>query len=93
MANNDVVGKILLTQDQIWQKAKEMGAQISADYEGEELILIGTLKEPSCGWLISMKTCVSIPRLIFISASSLRSGQTGVALRKSFFVLIPASFF
>ena len=25
MANNDVVGKILLTQDQIWQKAKEMG--------------------------------------------------------------------
>ncbi len=33
-----------MTQDQIWQKAKEMGAQISADYEGEELILIGTLK-------------------------------------------------
>ena len=76
MANNDVVGKILLTQDQIWQKAKEMGAQISADYEGEELILIGTLKGAIMWMADIMKNLCLDTQIDFISASSYGSGTT-----------------
>lgn len=44
MASHEVVGKVLLTQEQIWQRAQELGAEISRDYAGEEVVLIGTLK-------------------------------------------------
>ena len=44
MTNQEAVGTVLLTQEQIWQRTKELGKEISRDYAGEEVILIGTLK-------------------------------------------------
>jgi hypoxanthine phosphoribosyltransferase len=35
---------ILFTKEQIAQRTKEIGAQISADYEGQSIVLIGVLK-------------------------------------------------
>lgn len=43
MAGN-VVGKIMITQDQITKRAEEIGARITRDYEGEEVYLIGILR-------------------------------------------------
>ncbi len=36
--------KILFTEEQIVQRCKELGAQISKDYEGKDLLVIGLLK-------------------------------------------------
>lgn len=76
MANNDVIGKVLLTQEEIWQKAREMGAQISKDYEGEELILIGTLKGAVMWMADIMKNITLDTQIDFIAASSYGSGTT-----------------
>lgn len=40
----DDIKEILISENQIQQKAKELGRQISKDYEGKELLLIGVLK-------------------------------------------------
>lgn len=36
--------KVLLTQEQIWERLDELAAQIWADYEGKDLLLVGVLK-------------------------------------------------
>jgi hypoxanthine phosphoribosyltransferase len=38
------IGKILVQQDELAHRVKELGAQISRDYAGRDLILIGVLK-------------------------------------------------
>ena len=47
MDHSDVAGdfaNILLTEEQIAAKLKEMAAQIDQDYEGKDLLLVGVLK-------------------------------------------------
>ncbi|QHS50664.1 hypoxanthine phosphoribosyltransferase [Edaphobacter sp. 12200R-103] len=36
--------EVLITQDQIQKRVREIGAQISAEYEGQSIVLIGVLK-------------------------------------------------
>jgi hypoxanthine phosphoribosyltransferase len=38
------IGKVLVTQDEIRAKVQELGKQISKDYEGEKVLLVGVLK-------------------------------------------------
>jgi hypoxanthine phosphoribosyltransferase len=38
------ITKILVSKDQLLQRVRELGAEISRDYEGRELVLIGILK-------------------------------------------------
>lgn len=38
------VGKILVQQDELAHRVRELGREISADYSGEDLLLIGVLK-------------------------------------------------
>ncbi len=38
------IGPIILTEEQIQQRVKELGAQISQDYAGKDLVIIGILK-------------------------------------------------
>ncbi len=38
------LAKVLLTQEQIQGRVKELGQQISRDYAGEEVVLVGILK-------------------------------------------------
>ncbi len=74
MASHEVVGKILLTQEQIWQRAKEMGEEISGDFAGEEVVLIGTLKGAVMFMADIMKNISLDTQIDFISASSYGSG-------------------
>ena len=38
------VGGILLTEDEIKEKVKELGRRISADYDGDNILVVGVLK-------------------------------------------------
>ena len=38
------VGKILVQQDELAHRVRELGREISADYRGEEIFLVGVLK-------------------------------------------------
>ncbi|NOU80671.1 hypoxanthine phosphoribosyltransferase [Paenibacillus sp. LMG 31459] len=38
------ITKVLVSKDQLQQRVQELGAEISRDYEGKELVLIGILK-------------------------------------------------
>ena len=51
---NTTIGKVLFTEEQIRQRAAELGRQISTDYAGEEVYLVGTLK----GCLLYTSRCV-----------------------------------
>lgn len=74
MEKDAIKGKILLTQEEIWAKAKEMGKQISEDYAGETLVLIGTLKG-AVMWMADMMKNITLDTEIdFVSASSYGSG-------------------
>lgn len=70
MEQSEVKGTVLLTQEQIWNRAKEIGAQISEDFAGEELILVGTLKGAVVWMADMMKTITLDTQIDFISASS-----------------------
>ena len=74
MASHEVVGKVLLTQEQIWQRAQELGAEISRDYAGEEVVLIGTLKGAVMFMADIMKSITLDTQIDFIAASSYGSG-------------------
>lgn len=75
MANKDVIGKILFTQEQLWQRAQELGQEISEDYEGKELILIGTLKG-AVPWMADLMKNITLDTQIdFVSASSYGSSK------------------
>jgi hypoxanthine phosphoribosyltransferase len=41
---DDAVGEILVQPDELARRVRELGAQLSADYEGRDLLLIGVLK-------------------------------------------------
>jgi hypoxanthine phosphoribosyltransferase len=44
MSENYQVGTTLITEEEILKRAKEIGQQITQDYEGEEVLFIGILK-------------------------------------------------
>ncbi len=74
MAEQETKGKILLTQEQIWQRARELGEQITADYQGEPLVLVGTLRGAVL-WMADIMKNINLDLEIdFVSASSYGSG-------------------
>lgn len=44
MNNNCTVGTVMITQEQIYKRAEEIGAQISQDFAGESVLVVGILK-------------------------------------------------
>lgn len=74
MAVKEIKGKILFTQEDIWKRAKELGEQITCDYAGKELILIGTLRG-AVPWMADIMKHIDLDLEIdFVSASSHGSG-------------------
>jgi hypoxanthine phosphoribosyltransferase len=73
---NEVVGKVLYTQKDISQRAKEIGKQITEDFKGEEVILLGTLKGAIL-WMGDIMKNVNLDvKIDFVSASSYGSSRT-----------------
>ena len=76
------IGKILYTQDQIRERAKELGAQITKDYEGKQLVVLGMLKG-AIPWMAELIKYIDLDvRIDFIAASSYGSGTTTTGVVK-----------
>lgn len=66
----DVVGEIMITQEQIDQRAREIGTQIAKDYEGEEIVLVGILRGAVL-WMGDIMKNVDLDMIIdFMAVSS-----------------------
>lgn len=74
--NSNIVGKVLFTKEQIEARAAEIGAQISKDYEGEPVYLVGTLRGAVVWMADIMKNITNDTEIDFIMASSYGSGTT-----------------
>lgn len=68
--SNSTIGTVLITEEQIREKAKEIGSQITKDYEGEEIIMIGILRG-AVPWMAEVMKCVDLDMIIdFMAVSS-----------------------
>lgn len=73
------IQRVLLTQDQIAEKVKQMGKQISKDYAGKNLILVGILKG-SLVFMADLMRAITIPVTIdfmMVSSYGTNSKSTG----------------
>ncbi len=67
------IAEILLTEDQIARRVRELGQQISDDYRGKDLILVGVLKGAFV-FLADLVRNASIPLAVdFVSISSYKA--------------------
>lgn len=76
---NDIA-QVLLTEEQIAARVKELGEQISADYEGKELVLVGILKGATI-FLADLVRNITIPvdyDFVAISSYGTETRSSGV---------------
>ena len=79
---NNTIGKVLFTEEQIRQRAAELGKQISEDYAGEEIYLVGTLKGAVMWMGDLMKHITNDTQIDFVVAPSYGSGTTSSGVVK-----------
>lgn len=73
---NEDIKKVLLTKEQIEERIQELGAQITEDYAGKELVVVVLLK--GAAWFATDLTrAINMPiRIDFMVASSYGNGTT-----------------
>ncbi len=70
-----IIQDILVSEEEIQKKVQELGAQISQDYEGKDLILVSILKG-GVYFLADLTRAMSIPHIIdFLVVSSYGDSQ------------------
>jgi hypoxanthine phosphoribosyltransferase len=71
------IDRVLITASQIERRVGELGAQISRDYTGEGLVLVGVLKGVLC-FMADLLRHISLPVSIdFLAISSYESDSSG----------------
>ena len=68
------IGRILITEDELRQRVKELGEQITKDYEGKPLLLVGILKGSVVFMADLMREIKTDCKIDFMSVSSYGSG-------------------
>ncbi len=67
---SETIGEIMISQEEILRRAKEIGRQISRDYKGEEVLIVGILKGAVL-WMADLVKCIEIPAYLdFMVVSS-----------------------
>ncbi|MBK9437210.1 MAG: hypoxanthine phosphoribosyltransferase [Chloracidobacterium sp.] len=67
---------VLFSAEQIIERVNEMGSEITRDYKGKDLVLVGVLKG-SCVFLADLMRAIDLPLSIdFMSVSSYKDGTT-----------------
>ena len=67
---NDIIGTVLITEEQIREKAKEIGRRIDEDYAGKEIIMVGILRG-AVPWMADVMKNVTLDMTIdFMAVSS-----------------------
>lgn len=68
------IAKVLVTEEEIDKKVKEIGKKISEDYKGKNLLLVSILKG-SVAFMADLMRAITIPcQIDFMSVSSYGSG-------------------
>ena len=68
--SNDTIGTVLITEEQIRERAKEIGKQIEQDYAGKEIVMIGILRG-AVPWMADVMKNVNLDMTIdFMAVSS-----------------------
>lgn len=77
MSEIKAVGEVMITEEQIRARAKEIGAQITEEFKGEDIIAVGILKG-ALPWMADIIKCIDNENLImdFMMVSSYGSGTT-----------------
>lgn len=75
MAMIDDIERILITEQDLAQRVDELGAQISRDYDGEDLFLISVLKG-SIVFMADLMRHITIPHSIDFMATSSYGAST-----------------
>lgn len=66
--------EVLFSADQIQERIRELGAQLTAEYADKELVLVGVLKG-SCIFLADLMRVIDLPLTIdFMAVSSYKDG-------------------
>ncbi|MBQ0078349.1 MAG: hypoxanthine phosphoribosyltransferase [Eubacterium sp.] len=72
---NEVVGTVLITEEEINNKAREIGEKITEDFAGEEVLLVGILRG-SVPWMAELMKRIDLDVTIdFMACSSYGSGK------------------
>lgn len=67
---SNTIGTVLITNEQIKQRAKEIGAEIERDFAGEEVVMIGILRG-AAPWMTDVMMNVGLDvKIDFMSCSS-----------------------
>lgn len=68
--NNEIIGTVMITQEEINRRAAEIGKQIEADFKGESVVLIGILRGAVL-WMADLMKNVKLEMTIdFMAVSS-----------------------
>ncbi|MBQ7859982.1 MAG: hypoxanthine phosphoribosyltransferase [Faecalibacterium sp.] len=82
MTMHDDIKQILVSEEELKAKVAELGAQISRDYAGKDLLLVGILKG-SVVFMADLMRAITIPcKIDFMVVSSYGSGTTTTGLVK-----------
>ena len=78
----DDIEKVLLTEEDIKKKVKEIGEKITHDYEGKNLMLVSVLKG-SVAFMADLMRAIDLPlKIDFMSVSSYGSGTSSSGVVK-----------
>ncbi|MEG0391344.1 MAG: hypoxanthine phosphoribosyltransferase [Anaerovoracaceae bacterium] len=70
MERREIIGEVMITQEEILNRAAEIGRQISEDYHGESVFLIGILRGAILWMADLMKTIETDVEIDFMACSS-----------------------
>jgi len=77
----DILGEIIITEEEIKERVREMGQQISEDYRDREVILVCVLKG-ACVFVADLMRAISIPMYLdFLAISSYTEREEAGAVR------------
>ena len=84
------ISEVLITEEQLKKRVKELGKEITEDYKGEELFLIGILKG-SVPFMADLMRRIDIPvEIDFMVVSSYGSGTQSLSFAAT---MLPAASF
>jgi hypoxanthine phosphoribosyltransferase len=68
--DKSVIGKVMITEEQIRKRAEEIGAQIDRDFEGDSVLLVGILKG-AVPWMVDLMKNIHLDvEIDFMACSS-----------------------
>ena len=68
--HENTIGTVMITQEEILEKARQIGRQITEEFAGEEIVMVGILRGAVL-WMADLMKCVGLDMTIdFMAVSS-----------------------